>query len=150
MQRVSAWAGEGSRRLVGFDGGDDIAERHGIEAELAAWLARARPAQLAHRLERREARGCGRRGPRRLAAASTAVGASAPGGGGVAWRVRSKSSARHGAATAPGVVGEVQLADDLRVLGRLVRCEMRDQAPIAEGAELVVDDERAPVRPLGG
>ena len=55
---------------------------------------------------------------------------------------------RHGAAAALGVVGEVQLADDLRVLGRLVRCEMRDQAPIAEGAELVVDDERAPVRSL--
>ena len=27
-------------------------------------------------------------------------------------------------------------------------CEMRDQAPIAEGAELVVDDESAPVGSL--
>jgi len=53
---------------------------------------------------------------------------------------------RHAAAAALGVVSEVKLTDDGSVLGWLVRCEMRDQASVAESAELVVDDERAAVR----
>jgi hypothetical protein len=140
-------AGEGSCWLVGFQAGDDIAEGQHVEGLIAAGLARTCPAQLGHRLIGGEFADAVEvaLGVLQLRALRFGLGAWQRRGG-VASGLEVLCCQRPAATL--GVVGEVQLADDALVLGWLIGRDVRDHAPVAERVEVIVDDERAPVRAL--